>query len=63
MAGHPMGLADVEESQTRQYLFGNEVVREQTPRAPKRRWLKLVDVTRNNLKHLEIEFRWECLRP
>ncbi len=54
-SGPPSGLEAVEASQTRRHLFGEEGARRRTPRAP-RGWLKLVDVTRNNLAHLDAEF-------
>ncbi|GGF26162.1 excinuclease ABC subunit UvrA [Hymenobacter cavernae] len=55
-SGPPKGLADVETSQTRRYLFTSDdeqVVR--TPRTPVG-WLRLAGVTRNNLEQLEVAF-------
>jgi len=49
------GLAAVEASQTRRYLFGAEVTRRRTPRSP-RGWLRLEGVTRNNLHGLDVAF-------
>ena len=46
------GLKQVEESQTRRHLFGSQVVRHE-PRTPSG-WLRLADVTRNNLYHLDV---------
>jgi excinuclease ABC subunit A len=54
-SGPAAGLAKVEESQTRRHLFGNDTIRERTPRSPKG-WLKLAGVTRNNLNHLDVAF-------
>ena len=49
------GLAQVEESRTRRYLFGHSEFRPPAPRTPKG-WLRLSGVTRNNLHHLDIAF-------
>ncbi|MFY0567204.1 excinuclease ABC subunit UvrA [Archangium lansingense] len=49
------GLAAVEPSQTRRYLFGAETAKRRTPRAPKG-WLRLEGVTRNNLHGLDVDF-------
>jgi excinuclease ABC subunit A len=49
------GLAAVEASQTRRYLFEAEATRRRTPRAPKG-WLRLEGVTRNNLHGLDVDF-------
>ncbi|NMO15892.1 excinuclease ABC subunit UvrA [Pyxidicoccus fallax] len=49
------GLAAVEASQTRRYLFGENTVERRTPRAPKG-WLRLEGVTRNNLRRLDVDF-------
>ena len=53
-SGPASGLADVERSVTRRYLFkhGNTVAR--APR-PARDWLKLRGVTRNNLDRLDVD--------
>ncbi|OUJ74260.1 excinuclease ABC subunit UvrA [Hymenobacter crusticola] len=55
-SGPPQGLADIETSQTRRYLFTadhEQLVR--TPRTPAG-WLRLSGVTRNNLEQLEVAF-------
>ncbi|AMS22402.1 excinuclease ABC subunit A [Pseudomonas synxantha] len=58
-SGPPAGLAQVEASQTREYLFA-----EQRPSNPLRRepsaWLKLEGVTRNNLNGLKVDFPLGC---
>ena len=54
-SGAPAGLERVEESQTRRYLFGSQMLRPRTPRPPQG-WLRLKGVTRNNLNHLDVEF-------
>ena len=48
-------LADVEDSRTRRYLFGGFELPDRTPRTP-RGWLRLADVSRNNLDALDVEF-------
>ncbi|MDB4968620.1 MAG: excinuclease subunit [Myxococcales bacterium] len=53
-SGPPEGLARVEESQTRRYLFAEAVLPDRKPRAP-RGWLALRDVTRNNLHRLAVD--------
>ncbi|XVO85137.1 excinuclease ABC subunit UvrA [Pseudomonas palleroniana] len=58
-SGPPAGLADVEASQTREYLFAEQ----RPPRPPHRApsgWLKLEGVTRNNLNDLDVEFPLGC---
>ena len=54
-SGAPAGLERVEESRTRRYLFGSQMLRPRTPRPPQG-WLRLKGVTRNNLNHLDVEF-------
>ncbi len=54
-SGPPDGLRDVKASHTRQFLFSEQVVPPHTPREPKG-WLKLKDVTRNNLNKLSVSF-------
>ena len=54
-SGPPAGLAEIEESQTRRYLFGNDQAPVRTPRAPQG-WLRLSGVTRNNLEDLDVAF-------
>jgi excinuclease ABC subunit A len=56
-SGPPDGLRTVEQSQTRRHLFpapGSHRTR-RTPRTPAG-WLRLTDVTRNNLHGLDVEF-------
>src|SRR6185503_7395270 len=48
-SGPPPGLAQVRESQTRPYLFGELKLARRTPRAA-RGWLRLEGITRNNLR-------------
>ncbi|KAA9327652.1 excinuclease ABC subunit A [Hymenobacter busanensis] len=55
-SGPPAGLANIDNSQTRHYLFaepGHATPRQ--PRAP-RGWLRLQGVTRNNLAALDVDF-------
>jgi len=54
-SGPPAGLAAVEASQTRRYLFGPDVSQCRTLRSPTG-WLRLTGVTRNNLNGLEADF-------
>jgi excinuclease ABC subunit A len=54
-SGPPAGLARVERSRTRPYLFEERVVATRTPRRPKG-WLRLEGVTRNNLRALDVDF-------
>jgi excinuclease ABC subunit A len=54
-SGAPAGLEQVEQSQTRRYLFGSQMLRPRTPRPPQG-WLRLKGVTRNNLKQLDVAF-------
>lgn len=58
-SGPPSGLADIEESQTRPYLFAAHVPLSQTHRAAKH-WLRLEGVTRNNLNNLSADFPLGC---
>lgn len=53
-SGPPKGLADIEASQTRRYLFDDGPRAARTPRPP-RDWLKLRHVTRNNLEKLDVD--------
>ncbi|MBY0523151.1 MAG: excinuclease ABC subunit UvrA [Gemmataceae bacterium] len=53
-SGPLQGLKDVEESQTRRYLFGTTAAPRRMPRPP-RSWLRLRDVTRNNLNKLDVD--------
>lgn len=52
-SGPPAGLRNVAASQTRRYLFGGDAPPARTPRPP-RGWLRLADVTRNNLRRLDV---------
>ena len=54
-SGPPDGLRNVQESQTRQFLFDAPTLPDQPPRTPTG-WLKLAGVTRNNLDRLAVEF-------
>ncbi|WLS01461.1 excinuclease ABC subunit UvrA [Shinella sumterensis] len=58
-SGPPEGLADVEESVTRRYLFDKPVPNDRTPREA-RAWLRLEGVTRNNLHGLDVAFPIGC---
>lgn len=53
------GLADVEDSVTRRYLFAEPVANDRTPRKAKA-WLHLEGVTRNNLRDLDVELPIGC---
>ncbi|HET6447530.1 MAG TPA: excinuclease ABC subunit UvrA [Conexibacter sp.] len=53
-SGPPAGLERVQESRTRQYLFGDAPLPARAPRAAKG-WLRLEGVTRNNLVGLDVE--------
>ncbi|MGW6217595.1 ABC transporter [Streptomyces sp. NPDC055109] len=52
-SGPTDGLADVEESVTRGYLFGGSGLGPHTPRRPSG-WIELNDVTRNNLQGVSV---------
>ncbi len=54
-SGVPEGLAQVQPSRTRQYLFGQHERSRRAPREPKG-WLRLAGITRNNLKNLDVAF-------
>jgi excinuclease ABC subunit A len=54
-SGPPEGLAAVESSQTRIYLYGHHFLPKRTPRSPAT-WLHLTGVTRNNLNKLNVAF-------
>jgi len=53
------GLANVETSITRRYLFAEPLRSERTPRDPKA-WLGLEGIRRNNLHGLDVEFPIGC---
>ncbi|MBA3445140.1 MAG: excinuclease ABC subunit UvrA, partial [Gemmatimonadales bacterium] len=54
-SGPPDGLARIDQSQTRRFLFNDGQFELRTPRSP-RDWLQLADVSRNNLKQLDVAF-------
>ncbi|MEP6686852.1 MAG: excinuclease ABC subunit UvrA [Gemmatimonadales bacterium] len=54
-SGPPEGLAHVEASRTRDYLFGQYERPVRAARKP-RQWLRLSGVTRNNLRGLDVAF-------
>ncbi|WEJ03386.1 excinuclease ABC subunit UvrA [Pseudomonas sp. FJ2-5-13] len=58
-SGPPAGLADVEASQTREYLFAQPRPTNAPSREPAG-WLTLTGVTRNNLKDLNVDFPLGC---
>ncbi len=53
-SGPPQGLSDIEASRTRRYLFNDGARSARAPRPP-RDWLKLRNVTRNNLDRLDVD--------
>lgn len=59
-SGPPAGLADVDESATRHYLFGEAAVRLRERQKPEG-WLKLTGVTFNNLNKLDVSLPLGCL--
>ncbi|WP_455918092.1 excinuclease ABC subunit UvrA [Pseudomonas cerasi] len=58
-SGPPAGLADIEASQTREYLFAERRPPSQARREPTG-WLTLEGVTRNNLNDLSVDFPLGC---
>ncbi|WP_323146031.1 excinuclease ABC subunit UvrA [Pseudomonas marginalis] len=58
-SGPPAGLADVEASQTRAYLFADKRPGNPARREPSN-WLSLEGVTRNNLKDLSVDVPLGC---
>jgi len=58
-SGPPAGLAAIEASQTRAYLFAESQRQTRTARKPTA-WLKLEGITRNNLNNLSAEFPLGC---
>ncbi|WP_338481105.1 excinuclease ABC subunit UvrA [Pseudomonas trivialis] len=58
-SGPPAGLADVQSSQTRAYLFAEGQALPSTRREPAA-WLKLEGVTRNNLNDVKVDFPLGC---
>ena len=55
-SGPPAGLARVEQSQTRRYLFDSSARHPPRVLREPRGWLRLTGVTRNNLRDLEVAF-------
>jgi len=58
-SGPPAGLAQVEASQTREYLFAEQRPASRSPRQPTG-WLSLEGVTRNNLEGVSVDFPLGC---
>lgn len=58
-SGPPQGLAEVKDSQTRAYLFAEQVSETRTSRKATD-WLRLEGITRNNLDDLSVEFPLGC---
>ncbi|WP_440972664.1 excinuclease ABC subunit A [Pseudomonas koreensis] len=58
-SGPPAGLAEIDESQTRAYLFADTQGPSRSARQPNG-WLKLEGISRNNLNHLSAEFPLGC---
>ncbi|VXC69175.1 UvrABC system protein A [Burkholderia sp. 8Y] len=58
-SGPPAGLAAIEASQTRRYLFPTHSPSRHTPREA-RDWLRLTGITRNNLHDVDISFPLGC---
>ncbi|UVL58369.1 excinuclease ABC subunit UvrA [Pseudomonas sp. B21-035] len=58
-SGPPAGLAKVEASRTRTYLFNENPPQVRPPRTPQA-WLQLEGVTRNNLEQLAVAFPLGC---
>ncbi|TWI67668.1 excinuclease ABC subunit A [Pseudoduganella lurida] len=54
-SGAPDGLRGVDDSQTQRFLFVDAPPEVRTPREPQG-WLKLADITRNNLDRLSCDF-------
>ncbi|MDQ9171686.1 excinuclease ABC subunit UvrA [Oxalobacteraceae bacterium R-40] len=54
-SGPPDGLREIENSQTRRYLFAQDSMPAREPRTPQG-WLRLKGITRNNLKELDAAF-------
>jgi excinuclease ABC subunit A len=55
-SGAPAGLAQIEASITRRYLFPEAAAPRRTRRGAAERWLELQDVTRNNLAGVSVRF-------
>ena len=54
-SGRPAGLARIELSSTRRYLFAEQTAAPRTPRTP-HGWLRLSGITRNNLQDVDVAF-------
>jgi excinuclease ABC subunit A len=59
-SGPPAGLRKVARSHTRDYLFGGAAPQVRAAREPQA-WLRLENVTRNNLQGLDVAFPLGCL--
>jgi excinuclease ABC subunit A len=59
-SGPPEGLAKIEASQTRRHLFAAPTQVDRTPREAAG-WLRLANLTRNNLHELNVAFPLGCL--
>ncbi|WP_454762156.1 excinuclease ABC subunit A [Caulobacter segnis] len=59
-SGPPDGLAKIAGSETARHLFAKAAAPARTPREPDD-WLRLADVTRNNLRHVDCAFPLEVL--
>ena len=62
-SGPPEGLATIERSQTRRYLFGDAAANVGVRRMPRRPdgWLRLEGIARNNLRGLDVAFPLGCM--
>ncbi|HDS1737357.1 excinuclease ABC subunit UvrA [Pseudomonas sp. BP8] len=58
-SGPPAGLAQIEQSRTRAYLFNDQASAPRQPRAAQD-WLRLEGITRNNLDNLDAQFPLGC---
>ncbi|MBB5638155.1 excinuclease ABC subunit A [Pedobacter cryoconitis] len=54
-SGPPAGLSQIGNSQTRNYIFGDQKITPEKTRTPQS-WLRLENVTRNNLDNLAVSF-------
>jgi excinuclease ABC subunit A len=62
-SGPPAGLAQVDRSQTRRYLFAEPLSAASSKRTPReaKGWLKLEEITLNNLHGLSVAFPLGCM--